>query len=185
MAAAAFAEHLLASGFEEVGAARVARHLQFKRDSLKLTSYLQIMPSDFADNRAWTNPENKSQLGCIGRDYVKDSNLLVFRYFWNDTHQVLAGTCEFTSATEGPPGTHVCRRLFRHSAWICAAHTCVRALLFLRDGQAARTERASRPSLTRYSRIPSGAFDPTLLQSRYEPTVRYSICRSDLSCAFC
>ncbi len=87
-----------------VCAPRVARHLQFKREA----HCLKTTPSDFADNRAWTNPENKSQLGCIGKDYVKDSNLLVFRYFWNDTHQVLAGTVEFTSATEGPPGSYVC-----------------------------------------------------------------------------
>lgn len=71
----------------------------------------KFLPCDFADNRAWTNPENKSQLGCIGKDYVKDSNLLVFRYFWNATHQVLAGTVEFTSATEGPPGVYDCHHL--------------------------------------------------------------------------
>jgi hypothetical protein len=86
----------------------------FSSFCLRFSSQLKKKINDdfFADNRSWTNPQSKSEFGCIGLDYVKDAKLLDIRYYWNETHQVLRGTATFPSCCEGPPGTiKICSKI--------------------------------------------------------------------------
>jgi len=59
------------------------------------------------ENRPWANDRNRTDSGCVGKDFVFYQAKVFMRFFWNEKTSELAGVVHWNENAEGPPkGAH-------------------------------------------------------------------------------